>query len=151
MQSSDCINTLDVNDLLEVLQSAYKELHSTETVLVRVHNDIMRAIDDEKSDSVFLVLLDLSSAFDIIDHHYHCIFLKELLGDRRALEWFTSYLSSRTQQVTIDGIKSAIHYFLYGVPQELVLGSILFCMYILNIGKIIGKHGFTFHIYADDI
>ena len=59
---------MDVNDILEVLQSAYKELHSTETALVRVHSDIIRAID-EKSGSVFLVVLDLSSAFDTINHH----------------------------------------------------------------------------------
>ena len=52
---------MDVYDLLEVLQNAYKELHSIETALVWVHNDIMRAIDYEKSDSVFRVLLALSS------------------------------------------------------------------------------------------
>ena len=54
------------NDLGEVFQSAYKKLHSTETTLLRVQNDILRAIDSSRS--VLLVLLDLSAAFDTVDH-----------------------------------------------------------------------------------
>ena len=54
------------NDLREVFQSAYKKLHSTETTLLRVQNDILRAIDSRRS--VLLVLLDLSAAFDTVDH-----------------------------------------------------------------------------------
>ena len=54
------------NDLREVFQSACKKLHSTETTLLRVQNDILRAIDSRRS--VLLVLLDLSAAFDTVDH-----------------------------------------------------------------------------------
>ena len=54
------------NDLGEVFQSAYKKLHNTETTLLRVQNDILRAIDSRRS--VILVLLDLSAAFDTVDH-----------------------------------------------------------------------------------
>ena len=54
------------NDLGEVFQSAYKKLHSTETALLRVQNDILRPIDSRRS--VLLVLLDLSAAFDTVDH-----------------------------------------------------------------------------------
>ena len=54
------------NDLGEVFQSAYKKLHSTETTLRRVQNDILRAIDSRRS--VLLDLLDLSAAFDTVDH-----------------------------------------------------------------------------------
>ena len=54
------------NDLGEVFQSAYEKLHSTETALLRVQNDILRAIDSRRS--VLLVLLDLSAAFDTVDH-----------------------------------------------------------------------------------
>ena len=104
----------------------------------------MRAIDDEKSGIIFLVLLDLSSAFDTID--YFCLFLKELLEvDGHVLKWFTSFLSSQTQE-----FKTAIHHHLYAVHQGSVLGPILFCIYISHSGKIIRKHGFTFHIYADN-
>ena len=54
------------NDLGEVLESAYKKLHSTKTTLLRVQNYILRAIDSRRS--VILVLLDLSAAFDTVDH-----------------------------------------------------------------------------------
>ena len=50
----------------EMFQSAYKVFHSTETALVKVHNDILRAVDN--NDSVVLLLLDLSAAFDTVDH-----------------------------------------------------------------------------------
>ena len=57
---------LTVNGLNEVFQSAYKKNHSTESALLRVTNDILRAIDDNSS--TILLLLDLSSAFDTVDH-----------------------------------------------------------------------------------
>ena len=60
------IQYLDINDLGETYQSAYKRNHSTETALIRVHNDIAMAIDQHNS--VILVLLDLSAAFDTVDH-----------------------------------------------------------------------------------
>ena len=60
------IDYLTVNGLKEVFQSAYKENHSTESALLRYTNDILRAIDDNSS--TILLLLDLSSAFDTVDH-----------------------------------------------------------------------------------
>ena len=60
------IQYLDINDLGETYQSAYKGNHSTETALIRVHNDIAMAIDQNRS--VILVLLDLSAALDTVDH-----------------------------------------------------------------------------------
>lgn len=57
---------IDTNDLDEKFQSAYKKNHSTETALIRVHNDIVMTIDSQKT--VILLLLDLSAAFDTVDH-----------------------------------------------------------------------------------
>ena len=57
---------VDEHNLSEVFQSAYKKGHSTESALVRVHNDILRAIDN--GGRVILLLLDLSAAFDTVDH-----------------------------------------------------------------------------------
>ena len=70
---------LHENNLLEPHQSAYRTAHSTETALVRVSNDILRAIDNKQS--VFLVLLDMSSAFDTIDHSI----LLSMLNQRYAI------------------------------------------------------------------
>ena len=64
--SSQLTNYINDNALTEVFQSAYKKQHSTETALLRVHDDIMRAIDEHQS--VVLLLLDLSAAFDTVDH-----------------------------------------------------------------------------------
>lgn len=126
-----------------------KKSHSTETALLRVHNDIMRAIDSGQG--MFLILIDLSAAFDTIAHDTLLSILKELVGiDGIVLEWFRSYLSGRTQGIIIDGIISCLLHILFGVPQGSVLGPILFCIYILLLGKIIRKHNLNFHIYADD-
>ena len=87
---------LEDNHLYEPLQSAYKKSHSTETALIKVHNDIVTAIDS--GHSVILVLLDLSAAFDTVDHRILIRRLSTRFGIRnRALDWFVSYLSDRTQ------------------------------------------------------
>ena len=56
------------NNLDEKLQSAYKKMHSTETALLRVHDDMLRTVD--RGSTVVLLLLDLSAAFDTVDHGY---------------------------------------------------------------------------------
>ena len=91
------------NDLDESLQSAYKHLHSTETALLKVQNDILGAVDDNKC--VALLLLEMSGAFDTVDHKL----LLERLYNRfsfteQVLKWFESYLHNRMQFVMIDGV-----------------------------------------------
>ena len=66
------------NNLHEVMQSAYKPAHSTETALLQIQNDILRDLGQKKG--VILVLLDLSAAFDTIDHTILLARLKDLLG-----------------------------------------------------------------------
>ena len=86
-------------------QSAYIPFHSTETVLLKVQSDILLNMDDQKV--TLLVMLDLSAAFDTIDHSI----LLETLGfgfgvGGTALKWFTSYRSYRTRQIQIKGTLS---------------------------------------------
>ena len=64
--------------MFEELQSAYKAHDSTETTLVRVFNDILLNVDSESGS--FLILLDLSSAFDIIDYDLLCTVFERHLG-----------------------------------------------------------------------
>ena len=90
---------LNENGLQDSFQSAYREMHSVETALLRVQNDILTEMD--KGNVVGLILLDLSGAFDTVDHN--------ILEDRlqltgiggKALLWFISYLSHRSQAVCV--------------------------------------------------
>jgi len=136
----------------EPFQSAYKQFHSTETALIKVHNDIMWSM--EKKGVTILVLLDLSSAFDTIDHRVLLTRLHDLLGvSDIPLKCFTSYLAflaDRSQRVCIDGKFSSVQFLHYGVPQGSVLGPLLFSIYTLPLGHIIRNYGLALHIYADD-
>ena len=139
---------LKENNLAETFQSAYRSTHSTETALVKVHNDIMSSMG--KQEVTVLVLLDLSSAFDTIDHDLLLQRLEHRLGIRgSALGWFRSYLLDRRMLVKIDN-SSERHPCKFGVPQGSVLGPLLFTVYILPLGDIINVHGLLFHLYADD-
>ena len=76
--STQFIDHLKSNGLYEVYQSAYKQFHSTETALLRVQNDLLKAVDE--SGGAILVLLDLSAAFDTIDHGKLLTLLKSSFG-----------------------------------------------------------------------
>ena len=137
------------NNLHEYLQSAYKPGHSTETALVKVQNDILTSIDQHGI--VILILLDLSVAFDTIDHDVLFSRMESTLGiTGPALEWFRSYLGDRTLRVQIDDSFSASQVILWSVPQGSVLGPLLFLIYLLPLGILIRKHGLELHAYADD-
>ncbi len=143
------VSHLKENNLLEKFQSAYKQFHSTESALLRVSNDILRAIDNKHC--IALTLLDLSAAFDTIDHKILLKILQNDLGIQDiALQWFESYLVNRSQCVSIDNAQSEPLDLPYGVPQGSVLGPLLFCAYTTQLGRIIQKHDLQYHIYADD-
>ena len=132
-----------------LLTSQHRQLHSTETALLRVQNDLFQAVDNEGG--AILVLLNLSAAFDTIDHQKLLNLLNQSFGIRGvALRWFESYLKDRTQTVQIGSCTSTPVTLKYGVPQGSVLGPILFTMYTTPLGNIIRKHGLNFHLYADD-
>ena len=147
--SHQLITHLKENGLYESFQSAYREFHSTETALLRVQNDLLLAVDE--SGGAILVLLDLSAAFDTIDHTTLLNLLRDRFGiHESALEWIKSYLSDREQCVLINGETSSKLKLSFGVPQGSVLGPILFTIYTTPLGDIVRKHGLTFHLYADD-
>ena len=135
--------------LYEVFQSAYRQLHSTETALIRVQNDLLRAVDTHGG--AILVLLDLSAAFDTIDHHRLLHTLESSFGIQgKALDWFHSYLTGRTQTVHIKKSTSEPHELQYGVPQGSVLGPILFTIYTTPLGELIRRHVWLF-VYMQTI
>jgi hypothetical protein len=85
------VEHLSDQELHDDRQSAYKKFHSTETLLIKVHNDILQSMS--KGEVVMLVMLDLSAAFDTVDHEILLNRLKTRFGvDGTALKWFKSYL-----------------------------------------------------------
>jgi exonuclease III len=140
---------IDNHELHDALQSAYRVCHSTETAMLRVHHDIVSALD-QKCSSV-LILLDLSAAFDIIDHDILYRRLEHSFGiSGNALSWIQSYHTDRMQCVGIQSEKSADKKMLFGVPQGSVLGPRIYCMYSKPIGEICRRHDLQYHCYADD-
>lgn len=140
---------LAANELYCPVQSGYRPHHSCETLLVRMMDDIFKEIQSDNI--VILVLLDLSAAFDTIDHD---ILLDKLLKDfgicENALGWFRSYLKNRSFCVKIDKALSDFLCLLFGVPQGSLLGPILFILYIKFLQRIASKYGLSVQFYADD-
>ena len=90
--------------------------YSTETPLLKIQNDIATSVD--KGAAVGLVLLELSAAFDTIDHSILFNCLQHWYGiDGVVLKWVRSYLNSRKQRIKIDGHLSGAFQLPYGVPR----------------------------------
>ena len=142
--ASQLINHISSNGLDEILQSAYKQFHSTERTLVKVFNDIV--LDADRNRTVILLLLDLSAVFDTVDH----TILIERLANRfglcdLALAWFKSYLSDRTHFVSIRGARSVTRSLSCRVSQGSVLGPILYLLYTSPLGDIVRQYSMGYH------
>ena len=136
-------------NLMESNQLAYRALHSTETALLKVKTDIISALDHQEV--ACLILLNLSAAFDTIDHFtllQQCFAVSGTL-----LNWFCSYLTNRTQAVVIgnilsDGCKSAPMPLTSGIPQGWSLDP--FCSHCTQYCLVIFATEIEFHLYMDD-
>ena len=140
---------LRIADLLPTFQSAYRPHHSTETAVLHVLSEILTSID--RGDISALVLLDLSAAFDTVDHGILLKRLKSSFGIvGSAYSWFQSYLSGRSQYVRLGSVRSSVIQLVCGIPQGSVLGPILFLLYTADLVNLVEKHGLKVHLYADD-
>ena len=137
---------MNENDLLFKSQYGFRKLHSTELAALEITDKIFNNLDNNQLP--LAIYLDLSKAFDTIDHsillsklHYYGI-------QGASLQWFNSYLSGRHQFVEFNGVKSSLTEINTGVPQGSILGPLLFIIYMNDIANITGK--FSFILYADD-
>ncbi len=139
---------LSQNNKLDVKQWGFRSGHSTETALLSVTEALRIAKADYKSP--VLILLDLSAAFDTVNHQILLSTLSSLDITGIPLRWFESYLSGRSLRVAWGGEVSKRYQLVTGVPRGSVLGPLLFSTYTTPLAPIIQAHGFSFHCYADD-
>ena len=147
--SSQIISYLESQNLIPLYQSAYLKSHSCETSLFKFTNDVQQMLSERKM--VILVQLDLSAAFDTVDHAVLLNLLQHKFGiSGIALQWFASYLSSRSFSVKIGSVNGRRVLLIYGVPQGSILGPLLFILYIGDLPVIASKYNISFQSYADD-
>ena len=140
---------LRANNLLPDLQSGFGAHHSTEKAILKVMSDILLALDS--GNLAVLTLLDLSAAYDSVDHTTILHWLQKSYGVcGTVLSWFTSYLTGRLQYVRTMASSSVPSAVFYSVPQDSVLGPILFVLYTADLLTLIQSHGRTPHTYAVD-
>ena len=140
---------LEGEKLLPKFQSGFRARHSTETAILKVLSDILTAADLGKV--WILGLLDMSAAFDTVDHSILFDRLETAYGfSGTVLSWMRSFLTDRDQRVVFGGSSSATSIVKFGVPQGSVLGPLLFVLYTADIQHIAEGFNLGVHCYADD-
>ena len=143
------LDHLTSNSLLNPFQSAYTKFYSTETTLLSLHDHLSNAISLQQVSR--LCLLDLSAAFDTLDHSILLHRLSTWFGNSSvSLQWFTLYPSSRTSTVGIPPHSSASAPLTCGVPQGSVPGPVLFNLYTTPLSSLISASSLSHLLYADD-
>ena len=134
------------NKLLYKSQYGYRKAHSTETACLELVDKLSQDLDRKKNP--LCIFIDLSKAFDTLDHSILLAKLQHYGLNNCAINWFSSYLSNRQQFVEIDGHSSNLNNINTGVPQGSTLGPLLFIIYMNDINEV--SSIFEAILFADD-
>ena len=141
-----CVSYLDTHEILNDKQFGFRPKHSTYMAIAQLVDKINTAV--EKNETTIGVFLDLSKAFDTIDHNILLHKLEHYGFRGIVLDWFKSYLSSRNQYVSYNNCKSDLREIVCGVPQGSILGPLLFILYVNDITN--ASNVLDFLLFADD-
>ena len=136
---------LNENNLIYTRQSGFRRGHSTETALIKIIDELLFNLDNDKVSG--MVLIDYRKAFDMVDHE---LLLKklEVYGIvNHELQWCQSYLLNRKQVVRLGGKMSSEVVMKYGVPQGSILGPLFFILFINDLPLHVTSQ---LDLYADD-
>ena len=128
----DC---LQKHKLLSECPTDFRPLHSTSTTLINITNTLLQNIDNGLLTG--LVFLDLSKAFDTLNHKLLLRKLSNYGFNQSSIQWFNSYLSNRAQSVCTNGTVSDLEPILHGFPQGSVLGPLLLIIYVNDLPSVV--------------
>ena len=137
---------LETNNILYYLQFGFRQKHSTNHTLIDITETIRDALDNGKF--ACGIFIDLQKAFDTVNHNILISKLDHYGIRGTSNNWFKSYLSERTQFVSIQGFSSDSEIVKHGVPQGSVLGPLLFLLYLNDLHEAIAFSK-VYH-FADD-
>ena len=132
------VTYLEENDLLHPSHHGFRAKHSTVSALIQMFDTWIDAFEDEEVSAV--IMLDMSAAFDVVDHGILLSKLALYGFEDTALSWTSSYLSNRVQSVFIEGHLSEPLAVECGVPQGSILGPLLYLLYTNDLPEAVHEH-----------